>query len=277
MLEIGNYNKLKVVKEVPFGMYLESEKGEILLPSKYIPEGTQVGDEVTVFIYKDSEDRLIATNLTPNGVVGDFAGMTVKEVNEKGAFLDWGLEKDLMVPFKEQHIPMKAGQDYVVRICLDPRNERIIGVSKLAPFLSKNFSELSEGQEVDLLIYEYTDLGIMAIVNKKYRGMLYRNEVFADLRVGQKVKGYVKKIREDEKLDLTLYKHGYENVLDAKDVILQKLKINNGWLKLHDDSTPEAIRDELQMSKKAFKKAIGGLYKEGLVELTPEGVKLKNI
>lgn len=275
MLEIGKYNVLKVVKEVPFGMYLESSQGEILLPTKYIPEGTQVGDEVNVFVYKDSEDRPIATNLVPKGVVGDFVALMVKDVNEKGAFMDWGLVKDLMVPFKEQHVPMKKDKEYVVRICIDPRNERIIGVSKLSSFLSKDLSELSEKQEVDLLIYEFTDLGIMAIVNNKYRGMLYKNEVFTELKVGQKIKGYIKKLREDDKLDLSLTKPGFESIFDAKDVVLEKLRSNSGFLPLTDDSSPEEIKDIVQLSKKAFKKAIGGLYKEGVIELLQEGIKLK--
>lgn len=275
MLEIGNYNILKIVKEVPFGMYLESDQGEILLPTKYIEEGNKVGDEIRVFIYKDSEDRLIATNLKPKGVVGEFACMKVKDVNQTGAFLDWGLEKDLMVPFKEQHIPMKKDQEYVVRVCLDPKNERIIGVSKLGAFFSKYVSGLREGDEVDLLIYEFTDLGIMAIVNKKYKGMIYKNEVFTQLKVGQQLKGYVKKVREDDKLDLTIYKSGYSSVLDSKDIILEKLKSRNGFLPLSDSSSPEEIQEELEMSKKTFKKAIGGLFKEGLIELKPEGIKLK--
>lgn len=277
MLEIGKFNVLKVAKEVPFGMYLESDKGEILLPLKYIPEGTQVGDEVKVFVYKDSEDRLIATNLMPKGVVGEFSCMTVKDVNVTGAFLDWGLVKDLLVPFKEQHIPMKKGQDYVVRVCLDPKNDRIIGVSKLGAFLSKDVPDVTEGEEVDLLIYEFTDLGIMAIVNNKYKGMIYKNEVFTSLKVGQQLKGYIKKIREDYKLDVTIYKPGYESVMDSKDVVLQKLKLNKGFLPLSDNSSPEEIKEELQMSKKTFKKAIGGLFKEGVIDLGPEGIKLKKV
>jgi predicted RNA-binding protein (virulence factor B family) len=275
MLEIGKYNYLTVVKEVPFGMYLESDQGEILLPTNYIPVGTEVGDEIKVFVYKDSEDRLIATNWIPKATVGEFACLMVKDVNEYGAFMDWGLVKDLMVPYKEQHIPMKKGQEYVVRVCLDPKNDRIIGVSKLAAFLSKDASELSEGQEVDLMIYEFTDLGIMALVNNKFKGMLYKNEVFSQLKVGQKLKGYIKKIREDHKIDLTLYKTGYDSVLDSKDVILNKIKLKGGFLRLTDNSSPEEIKSELEMSKKTYKKAVGGLLKEGLIELSPEGIKLK--
>src|SRR6185437_10177791 len=225
MLEIGRFNLLKIVKEVPFGLYLESDRGEILLPSKYVPAGVNPGDTINVFIYKDSEDRIIATTLIPKVQEGEFACLTVKQVNNAGAFMDWGLEKDLLVPFKEQHRPMQEGKSYLIRVVLDPQTERLIGVAKLSPFLSKDISSLNEGEEVDLIISEYTDIGITAIINSNYRGMLYKNEVFQNLEIGDKVKGYIKVIREDGKIDLSLRKHGFEEVKDSTTVVLQKLKL----------------------------------------------------
>jgi uncharacterized protein len=275
MLELGRFNELEVVKEVPFGMYLASDKGEILLPTKYISPDTTIGDKVKVFIYKDSEDRLIATNLIPVAQAGEFGAMEVADVNDTGAFLDWGLEKHLLVPYKEQHVPMKKGNKYVVRVSVDPKTDRIIGIAKLAPFLSKEVKDLSEREEVDLLIYEITDLGIMAIINNKFKGMLYKNEVFRELNIGDKLKGYVKKIREDNKIDLSIRKEGYEGVEDSRDVILEKLKLSGGKLNLSDNSDPEEIKKMLSMSKKNFKKAIGALYKEGKIDITEEGIKLK--
>jgi predicted RNA-binding protein (virulence factor B family) len=276
MLEIGKYNELTVVKEVPFGIYLDTDKGEILMPLKYVPPGTQAGDKLTCFVYKDSEDRLIATTQKPQGTVGEFTCLKVKEVGEAGAFMDWGLLKDLLVPYQEQHKKMEVGKKYVVRICLDSRTERIIGVTKLGSFLSKDISELKEGQKVDLLIYEFTDLGVMAIINNKYRGMLYKNEVFKKLEIGDKVQGYIKKLRdEDQKIDLSLQKQGYGEVEESKDIVMNKLIENNGQLPFSDNSSPEEIKDFFQISKKSFKKIIGSLYKEGKIDLTDTGIRLK--
>jgi predicted RNA-binding protein (virulence factor B family) len=276
MLEIGKYNELTVVKEVPFGIYLETDKGEILMPLKYVPPGTKPGDKLTCFIYKDSEDRLIATTQKPKGVVGEFVCLTVKDVGEAGAFMDWGLLKDLLVPYKEQHKKMEVGKKYIVRICLDTQTDRIIGVAKLSSFLSKDISDLKEGQKVNLLIYEFTDLGIMAIINEKYRGMLYKNEVFKKLEIGDRVEGYIKKLRdEDNKIDLSLQKQGYGEVEESKDIVIEKLMQNNGELQFSDNSSPEEIKDFFQISKKTFKKIIGSLYKDGKIELTKTGIKLK--
>lgn len=275
MLQIGRFNELKVEKEVDFGIYLQSEEGEILMPSKYIPEGTKPGDFINAFIYKDSEDRLIATTLVPAAQVGEFAALRVKDVNQTGAFLDWGLEKDLLVPHSEQHKRMKPGEIHIVKVVLDPKTNRIIAVSRLGGFFSKDLSGFSPGMEVDLMIYEFTDLGIMAIVNNQYRGMLYRNEVFKELRIGDRMKGYIKKVRDDGKLDLTLKKFGYREVENTRDIVLNKLKENNGSLPYSDHSSPEEIKRVFQMSKKIFKKTIGGLYKAGLIEIREDGISLK--
>jgi uncharacterized protein len=275
VLAIGKYNELTVVKEVPFGIYLDTDQGEILMPLKYVPAGTKPGDTLTCFIYKDSEDRLIATTQKPKGIVDEFACLTVKDVSEAGAFMDWGLLKDLLVPHNEQHKKMEVGKKYIVRICLDTKTDRIIGVGKLGSFLSKDISELKEGQKVNLLIYEFTDLGVMAIINDKYRGMLYKNEVFKKLEIGDRVEGYIKNLRdEDNKIDLSLQKQGYGEVEESKDIVMQKLIENNGELPYSDDSTPEEIKDFFQISKKTFKKIIGGLYKEGKISLTKSGIRL---
>lgn len=274
MLKIGNYNTLKVVKEVDFGLYLESGKGEILIPSKYVPQNTRIGDELEVFVYTDSEDRLIATTLSPIAVVGEFAAMTVKDVTDFGAFLDWGIQKDLLVPNNEQHRKLYKGQKTVVRVCLDPRTDRVVGVGKLGPFLSKDTSELEEKQEVSLLIYEETDLGYMAIIDNQYPGMLYRNEVFEPLEVGDTRLGYIRKIREDGKIDLRLNKEGVAAIVDGKDIVLNKLKSEGGFLPYHDKTDADVIKEVFQISKKTFKKAIGGLYRDGSIVLLENGIKL---
>ncbi len=275
MLQIGKFNLLNIVKEVPFGLYLESERGEILLPSKYVPAGAKPGDTINVFIYKDSEDRIIATTLVPKAQAGEFACLKVKQINNAGAFMDWGLEKDLMVPYREQHRPMQEGKSYIVQVVLDPQTERLIGVGKLAPFLSKDISALNEGMEVELLITEYTDLGITAIIDNKYRGMLFKNEVFQNLEIGAKIKGYIKTIRDDGKIDLSLRKPGFEEVKDSTAVILEKLKLVNK-LNYSDNSSPEEIKEEFGMSKKTFKKAIGVLYKQGRIVIEENSIRLNS-
>lgn len=276
MLRIGNNNTLKVVKEVDFGMYLESDQGEILIPRKYIPENTQIGDELDVFVYTDSEDRLIATTVSPIAVVGEFAAMTVKDVTDFGAFLDWGIQKDLLVPNNEQHSKLYKGQKAVVRVCLDPRTSRVIGVGKLNPFLNKDTTDLEEKQVVDLLIYDETDLGYMAIIDSQYSGILYRNEVFEQLNVGDTRTGYIRKIREDGKIDLRLSKEGIEAITDGKDIVLQKLKAGGGFLPYHDKTEADIIKEVFEMSKKTFKKAIGGLYRDGSIVLLENGIRLND-
>jgi uncharacterized protein len=274
MLQIGDYNELKVAREAPQGIYLESEDVDILMPNKYVPAGTEIGDTIKCFVYKDSEDRLLATTLKPYGKVGDFVCLQVKEVNAMGAFMDWGLEKDLLVPHSEQYKRMEPGQKYVVKICLDEKSERIIGASRLSPFISRDLQQLREGDKVNLLIYEFTDLGVMAIVNDKFRGMLYRNEVFKDLEVGSRIDGFIKKKRDDGKLDLTLQKQGYGEVVSAASIIEDKLKEHKGILNFSDNSSPEDIREFFQMSKKVFKKAVVGLYREGKIEITDNQIRL---
>lgn len=274
-MEIGNFNELKVNRKVDFGLYLQSDKGEILIPNKYVPEGTEIGDTLKVFVYTDSEDRLIATTLIPKAVVGDFASLEVKQVNQFGAFLDWGLEKDLFVPFNEQYKRLKEGQKCIVRVCLDYQTNRVIGVTKINAFLKKELKGLKEGDAVDLFIYDETDLGFSALVNKKYSGILYRSEVFENLQVGDEKKGFIKKLREDGKIDLSLKASGLKAIKDDKDKILNALERNKGFIPLNDESDPEKIKMILQMSKKAFKRAVGGLLKSDMVSIEPDGIRLK--
>lgn len=274
MLHIGRYNELKVSRRTDIGVYLQATGEEILLPKKYVPAGTKEGDVLEVFVYTDSEDRLIATTLKPYASVGEFAYMRVKEVSRVGAFLDWGLEKDLLVPFSEQEQKMEEGKSYVVAVYLDFNTDRVAASAKLHKFIEYEDIELQEGDVVDLLIVGQTGLGFNAIINNKHIGLIYHNEVFQPLLTGNRVRGYVKTIREDKKIDLSLQKTGGEHIDETRMKLLNVLKSNNGFLPLTDNSSPEEIQRMLQISKKAFKKAVGGLYKERLIEITDEGIKL---
>lgn len=275
MLEIGKYNQLEVKKISSFGAYLASEAGEILLPQKYAPEGLKPGDVVKVFVYLDSEDRLVATSQTPKAQVGDFAVLEVKDNSPIGAFLDWGLEKDLFVPFSEQPVPMKKREKYLVRLYLD-RSERIAASAKIGKFLETELIPLKVGEEVDLMIYEFTDLGAKVIINGLYAGLLFRNELYGKPVPGTRLKGYVNKIREDKKIDVTLRRSGYSGIDGSKERIMKTLEASGGFLPLSDKSSSELIGEVLKMSKKTFKKAIGSLYKDGFIELTEESIKLRN-
>ncbi|WP_220463953.1 CvfB family protein [Adhaeribacter radiodurans] len=276
MVAIGDYNELEIAKEVDFGVYLDSDDGEILLPAKYVPDDARVGDRLRVFIYRDSEDRMIATTLEPKAKVGDFAALQVKDTNQYGAFLEWGLEKDLFVPFQNQRDKMQAGRRYVIYIYLDDSSDRIVGTAKYEKYLQKEVTDLTEGQEVQLLVAGLTDLGYKVIVNNKYLGMVYKNEVFRDLPIGEQTRGYIKKVREDQKLDVTLQRVGFGEVKDAAQIILEKLQGANGSLPLSDNSDPDTIYQMLGMSKKTFKRAIGTLYRQGQVVLHPESISLTN-
>jgi predicted RNA-binding protein (virulence factor B family) len=275
MIKIGDYNELQVIEKVDFGVYLGSPEDKILLPKKYANEGTEIGDNVRVFIYRDSEDRIIATTLSPKAKVGEFAYLEVKEVNSFGAFLDWGLEKDLFVPFREQKMPMEQYKSYVVYIYLDDKTGRIAATTKISKYLNATPIDVSEGDEVNLLVYKFIDIGAAVIVNNKFSGMVYKNDIYQDINIGDSLKGYVFKIREDEKLDIIIRKRDYEKVLDSEEILINMLKENNGYLPYHDKSLAEVIEKNLHMSKGTFKKAIGGLYKINLIEFMDDGIKLK--
>lgn len=271
----GKYNTLSIVKIVDFGVYLDGDDlGEILLPMKWVPEGCKPDDEIEVFLYFDSEDRLIATTMKPFAVVGEFAMLTAKAVNEIGAFLDWGLEKDLLVPYREQNAKMVVGRSYLVYIYSDPQGGRIAASARLERFINLEPADYKPLEEVDLLLWRTTDIGYMAIINNKHEGMLYASDVFEDLDRGQRLKGYISKVREDGKIDLTLTKPGYEKIDEMAERILELLRDNKGYMDLNDKSPAEEIYLMCGMSKKNFKKSIGALYKQKLIDIEEGGIRL---
>lgn len=274
MVELGRMNQLAVVKLVDFGLYLDGgEKGEILLPQNVVPENCSVGDVLDVFIYLDSEDRIIATTEKPYVMVNEFALLRCVDVTKIGAFLDWGLYKDLLVPFREQKMNMMVGRSYLVFVYIDHETERIVASAKLDKYLDNIPPEYNPGDEVDLIIADQTDIGYKAIVDQTFWGVIYENEVFAPLNKGEKMKGYVKKIREDEKIDLSLHRYGYRKVEDNLQRILDKLTEKGGEIMVSDKSSPDDIYDMFGISKKVFKQAIGSLYKQRLIEITPQSIR----
>ncbi len=275
MAQIGKLNHLEVLKEVDFGIYLDGgELGEILMPKRYVPEGTMPGDYLDAFIYLDSEDRLIATTEKPLAMVEEFALLEVVSVSSVGAFLNWGLPKDLFVPFREQRKPMEAGQKYLVYVYLDTDTKRIAASSKIESYLDNIPVDYDENEDVDLIIVNETDLGYSAIIDNSHLGVLYKNEVFQPLNPGDRLSGYIKKIRQDGKIDLRLDKIGYEKIGGYADEILEKMRQKNGFLPLTDKSSPEDIYKTLKISKKNFKAAIGALYKKRLINLEENGIRL---
>lgn len=276
MIKIGKYNTLTVVKVVDFGVYLDGEeRGEILLPNEYVPQNCFPDDSLKVFIYFDSEDRIIATTETPEILVGEFAYMKVVSVSKTGAFLDWGLRKDLLVPFREQRVRMEEGRSYLVYAYVDEETDRIVATAKIEKYLDRTPPDYEPWQEVDVLIVRPTDLGYAVIVNHAHWGVIYRNEIFQPLRIGQKLKAYIKEIRLDGKIDLVLQKPGYDQIVLLSQQILKKIRDNGGALDVSDKSSPEMIYQLFGCSKKNYKKAIGTLYKQGIIELQEEEIRLK--
>ena len=277
MAEIGVFNNLRVIKEVDFGVYLDGgEHEEILLPRKYVPENCKVDDTIKVFIYLDSEDRFIATTETPYAIVGDFALLKVIAVESVGAFLDWGLLKDLLVPFGEQSPTMEIGKSYVVKVYVDKQSNRIAATTRLDRYLDNEPGNFHAGQEVELLICNQTDIGYKAIINGTHWGVLYSNEVFQPLKSGQKTKGYIKKVRGDDKIALSLHKPGYERVDDITDTIINVLKEQGGFISVTDKSSPETINKLFGVSKKTYKKAIGAIYRKKLITIEDDGIRLSS-
>ncbi len=275
MVQIGKQNCLKVIKEVDFGVYLDGGAlGNILLPDRYVPNHCEAGDLIKVFLYFDSEDRLIATTEKPYAMLEENACLKVIAVNTQGAFLDWGLPKDLRVPFSQQHTRMKTGTSHIVHLYLD-ESGRIAASAKLDRFLNKKPVHYHIGQSVNLLISGPTDLGYKAIVNDAHWGVLYADDLFRPLKKGRRIKGYIKKIRGDQKIDLTLQKQGYERVEDATESILKAIKADNGFIALTDKSPPDLIAKRFGISKKTFKKAVGALYKKKVIIIEPAGLRLR--
>ncbi len=277
MIHIGTDNTLKIIRQTQHGLYLgtDVEGEEVLLPNKYIPRQFEIGQEVTVFVYLDHEQRPVATTLEPFIYINEFALLRVSHTNDLGAFLGWGLEKDLFVPFREQARKMEKGKRYLVYLYLDEKTGRLVASSKTNQFLSNDDLKVNQGDEVDLIISHITEAGINVIVNERYKGLLYKNEVYDDsLKPGDRMVGYVKNIRPDNKLDISLKQPGYEHVEPSAQKILEELQANRGFLRLNDDSHPEDIKSVLKMSKKTFKKAVGLLYKEKKIEFRDGGIFL---
>jgi predicted RNA-binding protein (virulence factor B family) len=275
MAQIGKINRLKIKRKRDYGVHLDGgESGDILLPKKYVPEKCQPGDEVEVFVYADEENRLRATTQKPKATVGQFVTLQVVANAWSGAYLDWGLQKDLLVPKKEQLAKMEKGKSYVVYVFLDEKTNRITASSKLEKFLNQQPPQYKDGEEVDLIIYDQTKMGYKAVVNNAHVGMVYKNEVFQKIVIGRQLKGYIKKIREDNKIDLILQKPGFHGVDDVSQAILQKIKDHGGRIAVTDKSRPEDIYSLFGVSKKIFKKAIGALYKRRLIVIDANGVSI---
>ncbi|MGG7035074.1 MAG: S1 RNA-binding domain-containing protein [Flavobacterium sp.] len=277
MIEIGKYNTLTILRDTKVGLFLGNgnEAEDILLPNKYVPNDFKIGDELTVFVYLDHEERPIATTLEPYILLNEFALLRVNYVNKIGAFMDWGLEKDILVPFKEQARPMEKGKRYLVYLYMDEKTNRLVASSKTNQFLSNDNLTVERGEEVDLIVSHITDLGINVIINEQHKGLLYKDEVYDDsIRTGDRLRGYIKTIRPDNKIDISLQALGYQNIEPNAEKILNELRISRGFLRLNDNSHPEDIKTVLKMSKKTFKKAIGALYKDKLIEIKEDGIYL---
>ena len=275
MAELGRLNSLMVVKEVDFGLYLDGgDYGEVLLPNRYVPENFEIGENLEVFIYNDSEDRVIATTETPFTMVNEFALLEVVSVSQVGAFLDWGLSKDLLVPLREQASRLEQGKKYLVFTYIDKETDRIVASTKLNKYLDNTMPEYKEGQEVDIIIADKGDLGVKAIINSLHWGLLYHGEIFGELKYGHRTKAYIKKVRDDEKIDLSLQIPGYSKIEPIAEQILDELKQNDGFLPFTDKSPADSIYNKFGMSKKVFKKVIGNLYKKKIIAIKENGIHL---
>ena len=297
-IQLGQQNLLKAAWKVDFGMYLEGdEEGKILLPARYVPEDLEVGDEIEVFVYLDNEERRVATTLEPKAMVGDFAYLEVAWVNEFGAFLDWGLMKDLFCPFREQKKRMEAGRSYIVHVHLDEESYRIMASAKIEKWLENDKlakgeveisshsgslstvedegrGPLSVGQKVSALIWQKTDLGFKAIIDNKYGALLYDSQLFREIHTGDKVEAYITKIRPDGKIDIALQQNGRQHTEDFAEKLLHYLQYRGGRCRLGDKSSAEEIKEQFGVSKKTYKRAIGDLYKRRLITISEDGIEL---
>lgn len=275
MIQLGNYNTLTIDRDTSVGLFLQDNDGtDILLPNKYVPKNYKIGDQLSVFCYLDHEERPVATSLKPYVIRDSFALLRVAEVNEYGAFMDWGLEKHLLVPFREQRAKMQTGQSYVVYCYLDDKSFRLVASNKLDKFLSNENISVKQNDEVDIIIARETNLGYEVIINNSFKGLVFSNEVFKRVAIGDVLKGYIKNIRPDNKIDVSLQPLGFSKLEPSAELILSKLRKNKGFLDLHDKSDPEDIKRILQMSKKTFKKGVGILYKSKKIVLKEDGIYL---
>jgi len=275
MLQLGEINELTIIRITDHGWFLEDEEeNEVLLPNKFCTDEMKAGDKIKVFIFKDSEDRVTATTQKPMISLNEFACLKVKDVNKFGAFMEWGLDKDLMVPFSEQHNKMNLDEEHVVRLVHDEKTDRLFASARLNRYLEVDYLTVKPNEEVEILILEETDIGFKAIIEDAHMGLIYKSDVFQPLKKGDRLKAWIKLIREDGKIDLSLQKFGYGNVEPSSQKILDVLKENEGYLPLHDKSNPQEIVQLLNMSKKTFKKAIGSLYKQRYIKLEKNGIRL---
>ena len=274
-IRLGDYNLMTVVKEVDFGVYLDGgEMGEILLPARYVPEGCKPGDELDVFLYLDNEERLVATTLRPLAKVGDFACLEVAWINRYGAFLNWGLMKDLFCPFREQKKTMEIGKSYVVHVHVDDDSYRIMASARVERYFSQERPTYNSGDEVDLMIWQKTELGFKVIVDNKFPGLIYKDQIFKAVRTGDRMRGYIQEVRPDGKIDVSLQPAGRRQTEEFSDTLLNYIKDNGGRCALGDKSPAEDIYQEFGVSKKVFKKAVGDLYKKRLITIGDESLTL---
>ncbi len=277
VIELGEYQTLEVSREMPQGLYLVDDdiSQEVLMPRGFVTDEMKVGDKIKVFVYNDSENRPVATTEKPYFTLDEYAHLMVNQVNDMGAFCDWGVGKQLFIPFRNQATRLKEGERYIVHMYLDEKSQRLVGSTKLNSFL-EYFADgdIEKGEEVPLLVYQITDMGYKVIVDNYYSGLVYKNEVFEPLHIGQKTKGYVKPIRRDKKIDISLSPIGHQSIEPNAQKILDKLTLAGGSLQLNDKTDPGIIRQQLSMSKKLFKKAVGHLYKSKKIELRDNGIHL---
>lgn len=276
MIQLGKYNELTIAREVEFGIYVTDGEGiDILMPAKYVPAGAKVGQTIRCFVYQDSEARLIATTERPYAQVGEFASLEVRSVNQVGAFADWGTSKELLIPHREQPKEMEEGRRYIIYIYVDDVSGRIVGTARLDKYLDNVPAPYEPNEEVDILVWKPTPLGYKVIINNAHTGLIYKNQIFRNVHIGEHLRAWVKELRDDEKIDLSLQPMGYRRVIDsAEAVVLRALHVHGGFLQLTDKSDPELITAELQMSKKNFKKAVGALYKQQRIVLEENGIRL---
>lgn len=276
MIKLGNYNELEIAREVEFGVYVTDGEGvEILMPKRYVPANAKVGDKLRAIVYQDAEARLLATTEHPYATVGQFASLEVKAVNEVGAFADWGTSKELLIPHREQNRDMEVGRRYIIYIYVDEMSGRIVGTAKLDKYLDNVPPVYEPNQEVDVLVWKPTPMGYKVIIDHRHSGLIYSNQIFQPVHVGEHLRAWIKGVRDDDKIDLMLQPMGYRQVIDTAEAsVLRALHLRDGFLPLTDKSEPAAIAEVLQMSKKNFKKAVGALYKEHRVVIEENGIRL---
>ena len=276
MIKVGKYNNLEIIRDESIGLFLGDNEGEeILLPNKQCPIDYKVGDKLRVFVFIDRNDRKVATNKEPKITLYTFAKLRVESVTDKGAFMEWGMDKHLYVPLSEQRIPMELGEWHFVFMMQDERTEKLYGTKKVEKYLQNEDLTVKEGEEVDLLIYQNAGIGLSVIINDQHKGMIHNNQLFKNIHTGERVKGYIQRIRDDNKIDVSLQPIGYRNFNDPNcEIVIKALEKNDGFLNLNDKSKPEDIYDKLGMSKKSFKKSVGSLYKEKKIEIKDNGIKL---